>query len=50
MIKNDGIAYEKPALLKYGFYGIVNGESTGLSKPVDDPGDTEICDDFTDNE
>ena len=35
MKQNDRIAYEKPALLKYGFFGVAEGDATGLSQGGD---------------
>ena len=50
MKQNDGIAYEKPELLKYSIYGVVTGNDQGTSFPGDS-GDSELdpCDDFIDN-
>lgn len=48
MKQNDGIAYEKPELLKYSLLGLANGAadlSGGLSNPTDSGDDTITCED-----
>ena len=41
MKQSDRIAYEKPELSKYGFFGVVRGDDAGLSGGGDLP---ETCD------
>lgn len=47
MKQSDGIAYEKPELLKYSLFGIVNG-ADGSSGGGDVGDDTMGCDEFID--
>ena len=46
MEKSDRIAYEKPELLDYRYWGVVSGDAQTISNPGDvDPGyDPKTCD------
>ena len=48
MKQNDGIAYEKPELIAYSLYGVVNGTG-GDSQGGNGPEDEMNCSDFIDD-